>query len=104
MCETGGVEEGGRDPYLARRSGSFIRLTPGANAQHFAQRPCQRVPVAVVDEGGFAAYAEAPRMNRARSRRSMSNGVRHLTPRPMKTLGILILFFDGDGISWVTTA
>lgn len=42
-------------------------------------------------------------MNRARSWRSISNGVIHLMPSPMHALGILILFVEGDATSWVTT-
>jgi len=43
-----------------------------------------------------------PRTKRARSRRSISNGVMHLMPRPMQASGILILFVEVDAISWVT--
>ena len=70
--------------------------SPNARANVFPSRLSMKA--------GFRGHGEAPRTNRARSRRSMSKGLRHLTPRPMQTLGILILFRDGEGISWVTTA
>ena len=56
-------------------------------------------------EGGFVRLCHgcAPRINRARSRRSISNGVMHLMPRPMQASGILILRVDAEGISCVTT-
>ena len=44
-----------------------------------------------------------PRTNRARSRRSISNRVMHLIPRPMHASGILILRVDAEGTSCVTT-
>lgn len=43
------------------------------------------------------------RTNRARSLRSISNGVMHFTPRPMQASGILIFFVDAAGTSCVTT-
>jgi hypothetical protein len=56
-------------------------------------------------EGGFVRLCHccAPRINRARSRRSISNGVMHLMPRPMQASGILILRVDAEGTSCVTT-
>jgi hypothetical protein len=45
----------------------------------------------------------AARTNRARSRRSISKGVMHLTPRPMHASGILIRRIEAEGTSWVTT-
>lgn len=56
-------------------------------------------------EGGFVplCHSCAPRINRARSRRSISNGVMHLMPRPMQASGILILRVDAEGTSCVTT-
>ena len=44
-----------------------------------------------------------PSTKRARSRRSISNGVIHLMPRPMQASGILIFFVEGEAFSWVTT-
>ena len=56
-------------------------------------------------ERGFvrAVHFCGPRMNRARSRRSISNGVTYLMPRPIHASGILIFRFDAEGISCVTT-
>lgn len=42
-------------------------------------------------------HAAAPSTKCARSRRSISNGVTHLTPRAMQALGILIRFLEPDG-------
>src|ERR1019366_6738410 len=56
-------------------------------------------------EGAFVrlGHSRAPKTNRARSRRSISNGVMHLMPRPMHASGILILSVDAEGTSCVTT-
>ena len=56
-------------------------------------------------QGGFVyrGHTCGPRTNRARSRRSISNGVMHLIPRPMHASGILILRVDAEGTSCVTT-
>ena len=48
-------------------------------------------------------YACGPSTNRARSRRSISNGVMTVTPRAMHASGILILFVEFEGRSCVTT-
>src|SRR5437867_1724759 len=50
----------------------------------------------------FNAHGCGPRTNRARSRRSIANGVMHLIPRPMQASGILIFFVEVEAISWVT--
>jgi hypothetical protein len=50
-----------------------------------------------------SGHTRGPRTNRARSRRSISNGVMHLIPRPMHASGILILRVDAEGTSCVTT-
>jgi len=47
--------------------------------------------------------ADRPSTKRARSSRSISYGVMHLTPTPMQALGILIFLMDGVATSWVTT-
>lgn len=49
------------------------------------------------------SHGRCPKMKRARSWRSISNGVIHLMPRPMQALGILIFFVEAEAISWVTT-
>src|SRR6266545_8214714 len=56
-------------------------------------------------EGGFTRWLHrwGPRINRARSSRSSSNGVMHLIPKPMQASGILILRVEAEGISCVTT-
>ncbi len=48
-------------------------------------------------------HLRAPRTKRARSRRSISNGVMHLTPSAMHGSGILIFFVEVDAFSCVTT-
>ena len=48
-------------------------------------------------------HGVAPRTNRARSMRSISNVLTHLTPTPIHTLGILIFFREADRPSSVTT-
>ena len=63
---------------------------------------------AVFDDGfesGFvrAVHSCGPRINRARSRRNISNGVMHLICKPMHASGILILRVEAEGISCVTT-
>ena len=56
-------------------------------------------------EGSFVrtVHGCCPKTNRARSRRSISYGVMHFTPRPMQASGILILRVEAEGISCVTT-
>ena len=56
-------------------------------------------------ESGFvrAVHSCGPRINRARSRRNISNGVMHLICKPMHASGILILRVEAEGISCVTT-
>ncbi len=55
------------------------------------------------DSFGSLAHDAGPKIKRARSRRSISKGVMHLTPRPMHALGILIFLVEAEAISWVTT-
>lgn len=48
-------------------------------------------------------HAERSSTKRARSTRSISYGLMHLTPTPMHALGILIFLIDGAATSCVTT-
>jgi hypothetical protein len=112
----GGVEGmcgwGGGHPDLATAG---LALAYGQN-----YRPCLSNSAliwtvgVVVGEAGFSTmvfevgfvfvhHTRGPRTNRARSRRSISNGVMHLIPRPMHASGILILRVEAEGTSCVTT-
>jgi hypothetical protein len=50
-----------------------------------------------------ALYVFVAKTKRARSCRSISNGVMRFTPRPMQTFGILIFFVVGAATSCVTS-
>ena len=50
-----------------------------------------------------SSHLRPSRTNRARSLRSISNGVTHLMRRPMQASGILIFFVEFDATSCVTT-
>ena len=50
-----------------------------------------------------ARYAESPTTNRARSSRSMSNGVMYFTPISAQAFGILTLRWEFATFSCVTT-
>ncbi len=58
---------------------------------------------AIEGDSGQLRLGPLPNTNRARSLRSISNGVTHFTPRPIQTLGILTFRNDSAGTSCVTT-
>ena len=88
--EHSGVEA----PFLVEGVGSGLRVST-RRGQVVLDGHLKRLLVCL-------SHACRPKTNRARSRRSISNGVMHLMRRPMQTLGIFIFFVVLDAISWVT--
>ena len=101
LSESRGVEERCRDSHLIRSSSRLPHSAVGP--QRRAQSLCKGVTIPVVDEVGTNVHRLSPSTNSARSRLSIWNVVRHWTLRPAQTSGSLILLFEADRISCVTT-